>query len=207
MKFIVIISFLFFLSTSIRAQNTSNSFWARSELSAAYNFVDTWRRCEISSTQLCKEEAKNEVQSFSLSYGYMFKNNILAQFSYTIDQEKHYDLQRTFYNASYFLRLGYRYEVNKLNSLTPRLGFGVIVKPNYSIYRTGIIEQPLDTYSTQMRYSGKTAFTHWTLGLDYRHSLTEKVFIGLSADVAYNFTFKYGRTYLSPYVGINLGKD
>lgn len=99
--------------------------------------------------------------------------------------------------------MGYKFKINQANEFRPNIGFGVITEATHGAYVNEIRGRP-ETRRISYVFLGKEPFRQWTVGLDYRHQISETIFVGAAIDLAYNFTFEWGRTYLSPYLGFAL---
>jgi len=161
--------------------------------------VDVWR--SLNAAQKRPWNSLNNVEAFSFFLSYNINRNFYAQFQYSVDRVKVNDLSQILFNSSYFLRAGYRWKINRLNELRTNIGFGVITEATHGAYVTEVQGRP-ETRRVQHVFLGKEPFRQWAIGLDYRHNISEAIFVGL--DVVYNFTFEWGRTYFSPYLGFNL---
>lgn len=180
----------------------TDSFFEKSQLSISYNTIHSWH--SLRAVQLRPNQNRsNEVESFSMFFSHDWKNKFTFQLEYHLDRVQHIDLRQVFFNSSYFLKAGYKFKINQLNELRPRIGFGVI---NHVLYETWTVQVggPETRTVTHFTSGKKEPFRQWTIGMDYRHDISKTIFVGLGLDVVYNFNFERGRTYLSPYLGFAL---
>lgn len=196
--------FIFFLALCLSSfsSNAQPGFFKGTELGLTYGSINAWRSPRNTIT-INSQRSVNPVKAYSMEFVKGVWGNVFVKFQYSLDIEDHIDLEKRFINSTYFVSVGYRIILDEINELRPRINWGVINRPSYGTAITQIQGRP-DTRSVIHYYYGKEPFTNWSLGMDYRHNLTDSIIIGFGIDVTYNFKFRDGRTYLSPFVGYRL---
>lgn len=176
-----------------------SKFFKGSQVGVSFGIVKSWRSFTNGNT-INSQRSINPLETFSIELIKPLSNKMFVKFNYYLDREEHADLSRTFFHSSYFISAGYRLFFNEINELRPRIGWGVINRASYGTAITEVLGRP-DTRNVIHYYSGKEPFANWSIGIDYRHNLTDQIVIGFGMDVTYNFKFKDGRTYFSPTIG------
>lgn len=193
---------LLLLSGVIHKLNAQSGFFKRSQIGISYSDIKSWRSPSNVITNN-NQKSLNDVQSFGLKLNYDLNTKFFIAVKYDLDKVQHIDLNRNYFNSSYLLSLGYKYSINNINEIRPRIGFAVINRADYGTAITEIVGRP-ETRSVRHYYYGKEPFRNWSVGFDYQHWVSEKIYLAIGFEITYNFIFKDGRTYLSPTVGFQL---
>jgi len=189
------------LSSSLSVSGQT-SFLKGTELGLTYSSIKAWRS-PINTITINSQRSVNPVKAYSVEFVKSVLKNGFVKIQYSFDVEDHSDLLRRFINSTYFVSVGYKLMLDEINEFRPRIGWGIINRANYGTAITQIQGRP-DTRSVIHYYYGKEPFTNWSLGMDYRHNMTDSIIIGIGIDVTYNFKFRDGRTYISPFIGYRL---
>ena len=182
--------------------NAQSGFFKKSQFGISYSDIKSWRGPSNFKTSH-NQKPLNKVQSFGIVLNHDITDKFFMKLKYDLDKVEHIDFNRNYFNSSYFLSLGYKYSINNINEIRPRIGFAVINIVDYSTIITEVVGRP-ETRNIRHYYNGKEPFRNWSVGFDYQHWVSEKIYLAIGFEITYNFTFKDGRTYLSPTVGFQL---
>lgn len=169
-------------------------FWKNISAELSYDRVNTWSVFPIS------RNYNNDGRGIGIGLNYSLNKALFLELEYSVNRVEHLDLDRIFFDSNYSLGVGYNFKIDALNELRPRLSLAVITLAQYTTITTEIVGRP-ESRNKVHYYSGKEPFRHWSIGFDYRHNVCDRLYIGLSCDINYAFTFDFGRTNLSLLIG------
>ena len=161
-KLTVLIIFLLLCGVTGKL-NAQAGFFLKSQLGISYNDIKPWRAPSNVKTSH-NQKSLNEIQSFGLKLDYDINTKLFMTIRYELDKVDHSDFNRDFFNSAYFISVGYKHTINRINEIRPKIGFAVTNIVDYTTIITQVQGQP-ETRNVRHYYYGKEPFRNWSIGL------------------------------------------